>query len=143
MDRRLANLRAALGFAQLPPRAPGLQLLHRWLDSWTGVGLIAVGLHRQGWDLQLTQYGDGNWPATFYVTGAAHSIVGGSAWEPTPWRAVQRAAWEPLSRQARANGSSMAIRHPPPCWRRTTSSALPDVSFSVPSGRFTAILQSL
>ena len=65
---------------------------HRWLDSWTGVGLIAVGLHRQGWDLQLTQYGDGNWRATFYVTGQAHSIVGGSAWEPTPWRAVQRAA---------------------------------------------------
>jgi hypothetical protein len=51
-----------------------------------------VGLHRQGWDLQLTQYGDGNWRATFYVTGQAHSIVGGSAWEPTPWRAVQRAA---------------------------------------------------
>jgi hypothetical protein len=88
-----ANLRAALGFLQLPPRAPELLLLHQWLDSWTGVGLIAVGLHRQGWDLQLTQYGDGNWRATFYVTGAAHSIVGGSAWETTPWRAVQRAAW--------------------------------------------------
>src|SRR5437588_478184 len=25
---------AALGFSQLPPRAPELQLLHRWLDSW-------------------------------------------------------------------------------------------------------------
>jgi hypothetical protein len=36
--------------------------------------LIAVGLHSQGWDLQLTQYGDGNWRATFYVTGVAHSI---------------------------------------------------------------------
>jgi hypothetical protein len=44
-------------------------------------------------DLQLTQYGDGNWRATFYVTGAAHSIVGGWAWAPTPWRAVQRAVW--------------------------------------------------
>ena len=55
--------------------------MHRWLDSWSGIGLIAIGLHRQGWDLQLTQYGDGNWRATFYVTGAAHSIVGGSAWE--------------------------------------------------------------
>ena len=89
---RLANVRAALGFLQLSPRAPGLLLLHQWLDSWTGLGLIAVGLHRRGWDLQLTQYGDGNWRATFYVTGAAHSIVGGSAWEPMPWRAVQRAA---------------------------------------------------
>jgi hypothetical protein len=28
------------------------------------------------------------------VSGVAHSVVGGSAWEPTPWRAVQRAAWE-------------------------------------------------
>jgi len=54
----------------------------------TGVGLIVVGLLCQGWDIQLTQYGDGNWRATFYVTGAAHSIVGGSAWEPTPWRAA-------------------------------------------------------
>ena len=96
-DRRLSTLRAALGFLQLVPRALELQLLHRWLDSWAGLGLIAVGLHRQGWDLQLTQYGDGNWRATFYVTGAAHSIVGGSAWEPTPWVATQRAAWAALT----------------------------------------------
>jgi hypothetical protein len=52
-----------------------------------------LGFHRQCWDLELTQYGDGNWRATFYVTGVAHSIVGGTAWKPTPWRAVQRAAW--------------------------------------------------
>ena len=31
-----------------------------------------------------------------FVTGMAHSIVKGSAYEPTPWRAVQRAAWEAL-----------------------------------------------
>jgi hypothetical protein len=90
------RLRAALGFLQLPPRASELQLLHRWLDTWAGIGLIAVGLHRQGRDLQLTQYGDDNWRATFFPVGIAHSIVGGSAWEPTPWRAVQRAAWEAL-----------------------------------------------
>ena len=24
---------------------------------------------------------------------SVHSTVGGSAWEPTPWRAVQRAGW--------------------------------------------------
>src|SRR6266545_7424755 len=29
-DRRRANLRAALGFLQLAPRAPELRLLHRW-----------------------------------------------------------------------------------------------------------------
>jgi hypothetical protein len=58
--------------------------------------LIAAGLHRQVSDLQLTQYGDGKWRATFYVTGVAHSIVGVSAWEATPWRATQRAAGEAL-----------------------------------------------
>jgi hypothetical protein len=107
-------LRAALGFLQLPPRAPELQLLHRWMDSWTGVGLIAVGLHRQGWDLQLTQYGDGKWRATFYVTGAPHSIVGGSAWEPTPWRAVQQAchANEGFPDAVAACGPTQAVKMP-------------------------------
>jgi hypothetical protein len=46
-DRRRATLRTALGFLQLPPRAPELRLLNQWLDTWTGGGLIAVGLHRQ------------------------------------------------------------------------------------------------
>ena len=27
-------------------------------------------------------------------SATAAALVGGSAWEPTPWRAVQRAAWE-------------------------------------------------
>jgi hypothetical protein len=52
------RLRAALGFLHLSPRAPELRLLHRWLDSWSGVGLIAVGLHRVGHDLRLIQQGD-------------------------------------------------------------------------------------
>ena len=38
------NLTAALGFAQLEPRAPELRLLHRWLDTWTGLGLVVVGV---------------------------------------------------------------------------------------------------
>jgi hypothetical protein len=95
-----ARLRAALGFAQLERRASELQLLHRRLDTWTGLGAISAGMHRVGWDLQLTEYGDGHWRATFYVTGQAHSIVGGSAWEPTPWTAVQRAAWAALQKAA-------------------------------------------
>jgi hypothetical protein len=61
-------------------------------------GDIVGGMHRQGWDLQLTEYGDGHWRATFFVTGQAHSIVGGTGWEPTAWRAVQRAAWEVLTK---------------------------------------------
>jgi hypothetical protein len=48
----------------------------------------------QGWDVQLTAYAARDWRANFFPVGLAHSIVGGSAWEPTVWRAVQRAGWE-------------------------------------------------
>jgi len=53
-DSRLAALRVALGFLQLEPREPVLQLLHRWLDTWTGVGLIVVGVERQGLRFSLS-----------------------------------------------------------------------------------------
>jgi len=65
---------------------------------------VAVGMHRQGYDLQLTQYDDRGWRATFYTTGMEHSPTGaiGTAWERTPWRAVQSAAWEALKRSDRS-----------------------------------------
>src|SRR3989475_12036020 len=94
-----ARLRAALAAVLVTYPAPELQLVHHWLDSWTGLGQIASGMHRVGWDLQLTEYGDGHWRATFYVTGMAHSIVGGSAWETTAWSATQRAAWQALNKE--------------------------------------------
>ena len=97
IDPRARLLHAAVGFALVPPK-PELQVLHRWLDSWRGIGDVVVGMTRQGWDLQLTEYDGGkHWRATFFVAGQAHSIVGGSVWEPTPWRAVQRAAWDALT----------------------------------------------
>ena len=92
---RRAALRAALGFLEIrwtggtPPAAAALA---RWLGSWNGMGLIAAGMQREALDLELKQY-PGAWRANFYPSGIAHSIVRGSAWEPTPWRAVQRAAW--------------------------------------------------
>jgi hypothetical protein len=49
-----------------------MRLLHEWADTWGGVGAIVTGLHRTGYDLDLRQYGDGYWRATFYVTGIAH-----------------------------------------------------------------------
>jgi len=57
-------------------------------------------MHRHGYDLQLTQYDDRGWRATFYVSGVEHSPVAatGTAWEATAWRAVQRAAWRALVR---------------------------------------------
>jgi hypothetical protein len=59
-DSRPALLRAALGFLQLEPREPELHLLHCWLDTWSGVGLVATGMQRQGWDLQA--HGLRRWP---------------------------------------------------------------------------------
>ena len=89
-------LTAALGFARVRADTPELRPLHAWLDSWRGIGAIAVGMARQGYDLQLTEYAGQNWRANFYPAPIAHSVVVASAWESTPWRAVQRAAWETL-----------------------------------------------
>jgi hypothetical protein len=41
-----------------------LWALRTWLDSWSGIGHIAVGMHRQGFDLQLTQYDERGWRAS-------------------------------------------------------------------------------
>ena len=79
LDSRGRLLCAALGFAGLPPNEPELHQLHRWLDSWCGIGDVVRGMTRQGWDLQLTEYDAEHWRATFFVAGQAHSTLGGSA----------------------------------------------------------------
>ena len=58
LDQRGQRLRAALGFAGLPRPSYDLPLwaLRTWLDSWSGIGHVTVGMARQGYDLQLTQY---------------------------------------------------------------------------------------
>jgi len=100
LDQRGRLLMAALGFAgcSMLSYDRALHALRTWLDSWPGVGHVAVGMHRQGFDLQLTQYDDRGWCATFYTTGMEHSPTSatGTAWERTPWRATQRAAWDAL-----------------------------------------------
>jgi hypothetical protein len=102
IDRRTHLLRAAVGFTTLPMPSYDrvLWALRTWLDSWTGIGHVAVGMHRQGYDLQLTQYDERGRRATFYTTGMEHSPTSatGTAWERTPWHATQRAAWEGLKR---------------------------------------------
>jgi hypothetical protein len=100
LHQRGQLLRAALGFAGLPrpyyDRA--LWTLRTWLDSWAGIGRLAVGMAHQGFDLQLTRYDERGWRATFYTTGmalaaerdrhrmGAHAVA----------CATQRAAWEAL-----------------------------------------------
>jgi hypothetical protein len=71
LDQRGQLLRAALGFAGLPRPSydRSLWALRTWLDSWSGIGRIAVGMARQGFDLQLTRYDERGWRATFYTTG--------------------------------------------------------------------------
>jgi hypothetical protein len=93
---------ARFGYAGPPPEL--VRLLRGWFDSWVGIGRIAVGMARQGYDLQLTRYGDEGWRATFYATGRAHSVTAaiGSSWARTPWGAVQGAAGEALMRAERA-----------------------------------------
>jgi len=75
LDQRGQLLRAALGFATLPlPSYDGaLHALRTWLDSWSGIGHVTVGMARQGYDLQLTRYDEKGWRATFYTTGMEHS----------------------------------------------------------------------
>src|SRR6267142_1232329 len=71
LDQRGQLLRAALGFAgcSMPSYDRALWALRTWLDSWAGRGHLAVGMHRQGYDLQLTQYDERGWRATCYTTG--------------------------------------------------------------------------
>src|SRR5258707_3411228 len=76
-DPRRQLLGAAVGFAGCSmPSLTERSLFHTWLDLWTGIGHVAVGMHRQGYDLQclqLTQYDERGWRATFYTTGIEHS----------------------------------------------------------------------
>jgi hypothetical protein len=103
LDPRGQILHAAVGFAgcSMPSYDRTLHALRTWLDSWSGIGHVAVGMHRQGYDLQLTQYDERGWRATFYyTTGMEHSPTSatGTGWERTPWRAVQAAARDVLRR---------------------------------------------
>jgi hypothetical protein len=63
--RREANLRCALGLLRLTSSEPELTLLHRWLDSWSGIGLVALGMYRQGYRLSLSHIAEGEWRASF------------------------------------------------------------------------------
>ena len=65
----------------------------------------SVGMHRQGFDLQLTQYDERSWRATFYTTGMEHyaNERDRHRWERTPWYATQRAALVALRKSEEGN----------------------------------------
>ena len=45
--------------------SPVLDVLHEWLDSWSGIGVLERSMARQGHDLQLTRYANEGWRATY------------------------------------------------------------------------------
>jgi hypothetical protein len=102
LDRRRSALVTALAATQLdtPPSFghTGVEAVKTWLNTWSGLGIVIVGMARQGYDLELRQFPHG-WSAAFYPGGIAHSIVHGAGWGAAPWAAVQKAALEPLMRQ--------------------------------------------
>jgi hypothetical protein len=95
---------ATLGFNELTQVPPGMEAtfaaLRAWLDSWRGIGDIVTGMQRQGYDIDLVRWDGRGWRCTFFVSGMEHSLTStcGSAFEPTPWKAVQRAAARTLDR---------------------------------------------
>ena len=52
LDQRGRLLMAALGFTgcAMPSYDRALWALRTWLDSWPGIGRVAVGMARQGYD---------------------------------------------------------------------------------------------
>jgi hypothetical protein len=100
LDARGRRLRAAPAAVPVKARAPELTLVHRWLDSWAGIGLVVVGMAHQGFQVSLGDHGSGRWIAVFYQGGGGHQPIeaAGTAQEATAWRAVQRAAWKTLER---------------------------------------------
>lgn len=96
MSARRVLLTAALGFLNVRARHPALTTLHVWLDSWSGLGAIVVGMERQGFRLSLTKYGNGEgaWVASF--NRDAMLSPDGFGRGAAPWRAVQGAAWQAI-----------------------------------------------
>ena len=94
LDARGRRLRAALAAVLVRAQAPELTLVHRWLDSWAGIGLIVVGMAHQGCQVSLGEHGTARWIAVFNRAGGGHEpvVAAGTAQEATAWQAVQRAA---------------------------------------------------
>ena len=79
-------------------REPELAVVHAWLDTWSGIRAIVVGMRRHGYDLWLSCDENG-WRATFLHRSHLMQPWVGQVltWWPTPWRAVQEAAWGALN----------------------------------------------
>jgi hypothetical protein len=76
-DRRhfLLTMLAATRLPAPPDQVPELvRLLRGWFSSWAGIGRIVVGMTRQGYGLQLTQYDQEGWRAGDVLPGGARAL---------------------------------------------------------------------
>ena len=75
------RVRAALGFAgfSMPSYDRAMHAVRSYLDSWVGIGRVAVAMARLGYDLRLTRYDERGWRATFYTTEIEHSPASATA----------------------------------------------------------------
>jgi hypothetical protein len=96
-DRRRAILIAALGFLRYPPKTHGLAALRAWLDTWSGIGLIVVGMERQHYTVSIRKVAD-EWVASFHHDPMSAPSGFGSG--DAPWHALQQAAWAAVKRSA-------------------------------------------
>jgi hypothetical protein len=101
--------------------------------------LIIAGMTHQGWDVQLTAYAARDWRANFFPVGIAHSVVGGSAWEPTPSRAVSRVTFH---RDAALDLSSAERRAAPRARNRQRFCATSPMRVQMAEGRTPGRLSS-
>jgi hypothetical protein len=96
-DARRRSLYAALGFCQLAesPEFPEIAVFKAWMSTWRGIGDVVVGMERQGYALSLRKLVDNGWTAAFEEDRLL--ATAGRANAPTPFEAVQRAAWRALN----------------------------------------------
>jgi hypothetical protein len=94
LDQRGQLMRAAIGFAgcSKPSYDRALHALRTWLDSWSGIGHVAVGMARQGFDLQVTRERRKGLARDVLHNWVEHSPTSatGTGWERTPWHATVR-----------------------------------------------------
>jgi hypothetical protein len=76
----------------MPSYDRALWALRTWLDCWSGIGHVVVGMARQGYDLQLTRYDERGWRATFYTTGMEHSPTSATGTDGSACRGARRSA---------------------------------------------------
>jgi hypothetical protein len=91
-------LTAALVAAQLPAGVPEANMLRAWLDSWSGAGHVVVAMHDLGYNARLTQS-----PFVWWAEFCQDEVNPLPRWlgrgsDATPWRAVQQAALDALTR---------------------------------------------